>query len=214
MKKYIVWVICMCVLLVTPTFAQSLQDNANYLVDLLGRGKQTLSVQEQYDFRTHRVQLLDAAKNTSTKKDLIVAVQAAIQTRIENITSQHDRPEVKKQFDTLINQLRSVYKLWPLQYVDALDTVAQNYADYIQTTDHFDHISLSGESIEQRITTVDYDYRFLGENLAKWYDSITGVVKWRMDSPTHRANLLFPQYTDMWLGRAGDYRVHLFGSTQ
>lgn len=214
MKKAILWFLCICWLLVMPTFATSLEQNANYLVDLLGQGKQQLSIQDQYDFRERRSVLLEQAKQKSTKKELISAVQSVITTKLENLSVQDQRPEVKKEFELLINQLRSIYKLWPLTYVDPLDTVAQSYANQIQSTDHFDHISLSGESIEQRIEKVQYDYRFVGENLAKWYDTITGVVKWWMDSPTHRANLLFPQYTDMWLGRAGNYRVHLFGSTQ
>lgn len=36
----------------------------------------------------------------------------------------------------------------------------------------------------------------------------------RMDSPTHRDNILNPEFTEVGIAEAGDYRVQLFGSRE
>jgi uncharacterized protein YkwD len=35
-----------------------------------------------------------------------------------------------------------------------------------------------------------------------------------MDSPTHKANILNPEFTEVGIAEAGDYRVQLFGSRE
>lgn len=63
-----------------------------------------------------------------------------------------------------------------LQYNAQLDILAQSYADDMGKNNYFSHISKSGETLAQRIQTIDYPYTLIGENLAKGYMDAASVV--------------------------------------
>gem|GEM_PF-5143631 len=46
----------------------------------------------------------------------------------------------------------------------------------MEKNNYFSHISQSGETVSQRIETIDYPYVLIGENLAKGYTNAAAVV--------------------------------------
>jgi len=63
--------------------------------------------------------------------------------------------------------------------------------------DYWAHTSPDGISPWYWFTQAGYSYRFAGENLAKDFDTSQGVVDGWMNSSSHRANLLSPNFVDV-----------------
>lgn len=194
-----------------PTLADLVQDQATSLVQLLETTQKNKTADQQVIYRQKRYNILVAAENRSSKKTLILAVEEVIQQKIDILQSQLNWPSERDEFLTNINSVRADNQLQPLQYNEQLTIAAQAYAERMNQEDFFSHIDPEDGGLAQRIAQTTYTYTVIGENLAKWYNSIDTVIAWWMDSPTHRANLLFSWYSDMWLGHSGIYRVHLFG---
>jgi len=83
-----------------------------------------------------------------------------------------------------------------------LDRSAQAKADDMAARGYFAHNSPDGKQPWSWITAAGYNYRYAGENLAvRFIDSKDVVVAW-MASPTHRANIVKPNYTEVGVGLA------------
>src|SRR3989344_2881883 len=83
-----------------------------------------------------------------------------------------------------------------------LDRSAQAKADDMAARGYFAHNSPDGKQPWSWITAAGYNYRYAGENLAvRFIDSKDVVVAW-MASPTHRANIVKPNYTEVGVGIA------------
>ena len=83
-----------------------------------------------------------------------------------------------------------------------LDRSAQAKADDMATRGYFAHNSPDGKQPWSWITAAGYNYRYAGENLAvRFIDSKDVVVAW-MASPTPRANIVKPNYTEVGVGLA------------
>jgi len=111
-----------------------------------------------------------------------------------------------------VNDLRSLYGVWPLNYNQDLNEVANLYVNYLYTTKDFSHTTQNGVWLKERIDSTTYTYEIAWENLARWYTNIQDVIDAWMASPGHKKNLLDPRYTDMWLAYLHGYRVHLFAA--
>lgn len=111
-----------------------------------------------------------------------------------------------------VNELRRSYDVWPLNYNEDLNKVANLYVNYLYTTKDFAHTTQSGIGLQQRLDATDYEYDLAWENLARWYTNIHDVIDAWMASPGHKQNLLNPKYKDMWLAYISWYRVHLFAA--
>ncbi len=109
---------------------------------------------------------------------------------------------------TLINQERISRNLATLTTsLPLLDAAREKSQDMIDR-DYFAHIDPDGNYVWARIIKHGYTpYRILGENLALDFATSEGMVKAWIDSPTHRANLLHPDFIDQGLGALyGDYQ--------
>lgn len=83
---------------------------------------------------------------------------------------------------------------------DLLTAAAQAKAENMLTTGNFDHYYQSGENTInpwQFILEAGYQYSHAGENLGKSFHSSQELVQAWMDSPSHKANLLSPDYTEI-----------------
>lgn len=100
---------------------------------------------------------------------------------------------------TLVNQKRQEAGLSPVTLNPLLSTAATNKGNDMFTSNYWAHISPSGKTPWEFIRGAGYDYEYAGENLAKSFDTSDQVVEAWMNSPTHRANLLKPEYTEMGL---------------
>jgi uncharacterized protein YkwD len=106
----------------------------------------------------------------------------------------------------LTNQERAQNGVGQLTDNAELDAAAQAKAEDMATKGYFSHISPDGETPWQWITNAGYQYQYAGENLAVRFINSSDVVNAWMASPSHRANIVKPVYTDIGVGAAeGNY---------
>lgn len=103
---------------------------------------------------------------------------------------------VQKLLD-LTNQERAKVSLKPLNYNEKLAIAAKNKAENMFSENYWSHYGPNGETPWQFILSSGYQYEYAGENLAKNFLFSDGVVEAWMNSPTHKENLLRPEYTDV-----------------
>ncbi len=83
-----------------------------------------------------------------------------------------------------------------------LDRAAQAAADDMAASGYFSHVSPSGKSPWQWLDDAGYRYSYAGQNLAvNFTDSVNVETAW-MASPTHRANIVKGEYTQVGFGTA------------
>lgn len=98
---------------------------------------------------------------------------------------------------SLVNQERISNQLSPLSISAELSTAATQKAADMFTKNYWAHISPTGVSPWQFISSSGYSYIYAGENLAKSFNTSEEVVNAWMNSPAHRANILKPEYKDI-----------------
>ena len=99
----------------------------------------------------------------------------------------------------LINNERKKYNLSPLSPSAQLNTAATAKASDMFDKNYWAHISPTGTTPWQFISHTGYRYIYAGENLAKSFDKSDEVVEAWMRSPSHRANILKPEYSEIGL---------------
>lgn len=98
----------------------------------------------------------------------------------------------------LTNQQRQNAGLQPLKENTLLEVAASNKAKDMFTDNYWAHISpISGRTPWVYIQNAGYKYIYAGENLARGYPDAAGVVTAWMNSPSHRENVLSPNYQDV-----------------
>lgn len=97
----------------------------------------------------------------------------------------------------LTNKEREKLGLSDVVENSALDQAAQAKAQNMFAENYWSHFAPSGKSPWDFILGSGYKFTYAGENLAKNFYSSEDVVKAWMDSPTHRDNLLNPNYQDI-----------------
>lgn len=103
---------------------------------------------------------------------------------------------------------------------ELLDAAAQAKADDMAARGYFSHVGPDGEEPWVWLERAGYEYVYAGENLAVRFNDSKDVVDAWMASPTHRANIVKPNYTQIGVGLAeGSYKggratfvVQYFGS--
>ena len=100
------------------------------------------------------------------------------------------------------NQNRAAQKLSTLTVNPLLNESAQLKAEDMAANGYFAHVSPTGKTPWYWLKKVGYRYSYAGENLAiNFVDSVDVTNAW-MNSPTHRANILDGNYTEMGTGIA------------
>jgi hypothetical protein len=96
-----------------------------------------------------------------------------------------------------VNQERSKKNISPLIVNSQLMQAASNKVKDMAGKNYFSHISpVDGKKWSSFIKESGYKYVEAGENLANGYDSVEDMVKAWMDSPTHRENILNPNFEE------------------
>lgn len=104
----------------------------------------------------------------------------------------------------LTNQKRIDNDLKPLKENQQLNQAASKKAIDMFDKNYWAHNSPDGVTPWVFIKGSGYDYVYAGENLARGFTNATDVVNAWMASPTHRENLLSPNYEDVGFSiRAG-----------
>jgi uncharacterized protein YkwD len=122
----------------------------------------------------------------------------------------------------LVNQSRESEQLPALQVQGALIDAAAAKGDDMFKQQYFAHDSPDGKKPWQWINRSKYNYLFAGENLAIDFSSAEIAHEAFMNSPTHRKNVLLPQYKDIGVavlsgtmkGRETILVVNFFGAEE
>jgi hypothetical protein len=120
----------------------------------------------------------------------------------------------------LTNTERTQNSVGSLRENTLLDAAAQAKANDMAAKGYFAHVGPDGTEPWVWIKSAGYDYQYAGENLAVQFTDSTDVVNAWMASPTHRANIVKPQYTEIGIGVAqgtfkgepATYVVQYFGA--
>lgn len=98
----------------------------------------------------------------------------------------------------LTNQVRAQNNLPPLNYNDALATAAYWKGVDMFSNDYWAHIDpKTGATPWIFIQKAGYQYTYAGENLARGFGDAGSIVNAWMASPSHKANMLSPNYQDV-----------------
>jgi uncharacterized protein YkwD len=111
----------------------------------------------------------------------------------------------------LMNKDRAANHVRPLKEMMELDRSASAKDADMVTNRYFAHTSPAGKSLVWFINSAKYRYRTAGENLATGFQNAEDEEKAFMSSPTHRANILDPEYHDVGISVGGGYVVIHFG---
>jgi len=107
----------------------------------------------------------------------------------------------------LTNDERAQNSVGQLQENSLLDAAAQAKANDMAAKGYFSHIGPDGKEPWAWVAGAGYDYSYAGENLAVHFVDSSDVVNAWMASPTHRANIVKPVYTQIGVGVAqGTYQ--------
>lgn len=102
----------------------------------------------------------------------------------------------------LTNDARAANNVSPLTSDPLLDKAAQLAANDMAAKGYFAHVSPDGKTPWYWLNQVGYQYSYAGENLAvNFSDSQDLQTAW-MNSPTHFANIVKPEYTRIGFGTA------------
>lgn len=97
------------------------------------------------------------------------------------------------------NAKRQEAGLSPLTLSSTLSVAAANKAADMFAKNYWAHNSSTGATPWDFVAGAGYRYTVAGENLAKNFSTSQGVVDAWMASPSHRANILKPNYRDIGL---------------
>ncbi|MFH1246391.1 MAG: CAP domain-containing protein [Candidatus Liptonbacteria bacterium] len=103
----------------------------------------------------------------------------------------------KNEMVALTNTARSAAGLPTLSVNPTLEQAAETKATDMFAYDYFAHTSPAGKTPWQILKNIGYRYSAAGENLAVDYASALDVQNALMNSPTHRANILSPLFTEI-----------------
>lgn len=119
----------------------------------------------------------------------------------KNDNSSYNISNAKISIDGIIyytNLERKKAGLLPLTKNNKLNISASKKVDDMFANQYFDHNSPKGDTAADIAKSVNYKFQIIGENLALGiFDTDKILVQAWMDSPTHRANILNPKYTEM-----------------
>ncbi len=103
---------------------------------------------------------------------------------------------LEEQIFVEINQIRKENKLPELQKNVQLQNAAKQKTIDMVSNKYFSHISPNNKKWSDFIKDEGYDYIYAGENLAKDYDNSKEIIAAWIESPTHKENILNPDYND------------------
>lgn len=125
----------------------------------------------------------------------------------------------KNALETLANQTRQSLGLSTLKDNPKLSEAARLKAQDMIKNEYFSHISPTGITPWYWFLRTGYNYKYAGENLAIGFFESTEVYNAWLNSPSHKANLINPNYREIGTAVATGYGdnkavvvVQLFGS--
>ena len=147
----------------------------------------------------------------------VTVVGQSAEVDVDQVADTGDTSEWRDVMTARINEVREVNGAGRVNRCARLDNVAQNYAQVMADTGHYDHTGPNGESPWDRMRAGGYLYRAAAENIAWGYPSSGQVQTGWEDSPGHFANMTSRLVGDVGLGAARSmegrwYWVQVFGA--
>ncbi|MGA2417811.1 MAG: CAP domain-containing protein [Candidatus Staskawiczbacteria bacterium] len=103
----------------------------------------------------------------------------------------------KATLENFVNQTRQSFGLQPLVDNQKLDQAAQLKAENMVANNYFAHTSPTGVTPWYWFLQAGYNYKYAGENLAiGFFDSEEVYNAW-LNSPSHKANIVNPNYKEI-----------------
>ena len=102
---------------------------------------------------------------------------------------------------TLINQQRQLKNIPTLSESITLDATAEAKCLDMINRNYWSHFAPDGTSPWYFFDMFNYNFKYAGENLVRDYSNDYDRVYALMGSPTHRANILNPEFLDIGIGR-------------
>jgi uncharacterized protein YkwD len=96
-----------------------------------------------------------------------------------------------------VNNDRAQYNLAALKLDPVLNLAALAKARDMVQSNYFAHTSPEGTEPWHWFKALGYDYAYAGENLAQGFENAEEMESSLMASPTHRANILSPFYSQI-----------------
>jgi len=128
------------------------------------------------------------------------------------------KEQMQRQIRGCVNRKRTHRGLGQLKGAGPLEEAASLHASSMSKNGFFDHVDPRGRDAGDRVAIFAPKSRFLpiGENIGAGYSRAKAACNAWMDSPTHRANILNPDYTVIGAGYStggdyGSYFVQVFG---
>src|SRR3989344_1251314 len=126
----------------------------------------------------------------------------------------------KEELIGLTNSTRQAQGASALTESPALSQAALLKAEDMFANNYWAHVSPTGTTPWYFFNLVGYKYLHAGENLARGFDTSSGVIKGWLDSPSHRENLLSTNYQNIGMavvngtldGESTTLVVQLFGT--
>jgi uncharacterized protein YkwD len=143
-----------------------------------------------------------------------------ISCELEHIDNSPAEVIDQKQLLDLVNHLRSqgcncgTTPMPPVKKLDwdyQLERAALSHSIDMCTNKYFDHVSQDGSTFATRIDGTDYLGKSGGENIAMGYSTELAVFEGWRNSPGHCMNMMNADFTDIAVGRSGNYWTMVFG---
>ncbi len=100
----------------------------------------------------------------------------------------------------------------PLAWNGALESAARRHTEDMAEHEYFDHRGRDGSTVGDRVSREGYEWRRVGENIARYQQTVLEVVEDWADSPGHCANLMNPGFVEMGAAEVDLYWTHVLGN--
>ena len=143
---------------------------------------------------------LSKIENVSIKQSPLTAEDILAQKKLE-----------KDSLLQTINIIRTQNNLRPLKGSSQLNQSALEKALDLVNQNYWAHQNPQGIQPWDLMKQAGYDYKSAGENLERDYTDEAKTIETWMNSPTHKENILNPNYRELGIGRNTPYVVTHFG---
>ena len=99
----------------------------------------------------------------------------------------------------------------PLIWDSRLETAAVRHSEDMAHTGRFAHTGSDGLDTGARVLRAGYDWRVVGENIARRQQSVGEVVEDWLASPAHCRQLLDPGFVEIGAAEVDGYWTQVFG---
>lgn len=148
----------------------------------------------------------------SGKKLIITTVLILAVFSFVQIT--HASPITQENIFQLTNAIRIENNLTSLSVSEKLNEAAREKAEDMINRNYWAHSTPDGQPFWSFVNKTDYDWSYLGENLAADFKTSEGIVNAWYDSPTHRQNILNGNYEDIGIGMYQNIVVSIYGKKE